>query len=274
MKSKLRHFWQTALFCAWLTTNLSAASDLLTQGYSAMYNLKFDDAHRDFANYEHAEPNDPMGPVSNAAAYLFFEFDRLKILHSEFFADNQSFFSKKKPPANPQVKRDFEAALAQSKTLADTLLQKHPDDRSALLANVMRIALHADYLALIEKDNWQALTEIKQARTDADALVKKYPDCFDAYLAMGVENYLLSQKAAPVRMFLRMTGAQTSKEEGMVKLRIVAAKGEYLRPYAKILLAIAALRDGNKAEAVSLLRELAAMFPRNGLFQEELKKLT
>jgi hypothetical protein len=254
--------------------NLSAATDLLAQGYSAMYNLKFDDAHRDFQDYQHADPADPMGPVSNAAAYLFFEFDRLKILHSEFFADNQSFFSKKKPPANPQVKRDFEAALAQSKRLADALLQKHPDDRSALLANVMRIALHADYLALIEKDNWQALTEIKQARTDADALVRKYPDCFDAYLAMGVENYLLSQKAAPVRMFLRMTGAQTNKEEGMVKLRIVAAKGEYLRPYAKILLAIAALRDGNKAEAVNLLRELAAMFPRNGLFQEELKKLS
>ncbi len=248
--------------------------DPLAQGYHDMYNLKFADAHKTFEDYEHANPADPMGPVSDAAAYLFFEFERLKILHSEFFADNSSFFSKKKLAADPMVKHDFEAALAESKKRADAMLQKDPNARDALLANVIRIALHADYLALIEKDNWQALTEVKQARADADALVTKYPDCYDAYLAMGVENYLLSQKAAPIRLFLRMTGAETDKEQGLVKLRIVADKGHYLKPYAKILLAIAALRDNKKPEAVKLLQELAAQFPRNDLFQEELKKLS
>jgi hypothetical protein len=235
--------------------------DPLAAGYHDMYNLKFADAHRTFEDYQHANPADPMGPVSDAAAYLFFEFERLKILHSEFFADNSSFFSKKKLAADPQVKRDFEAALAESKKRADAMLQKNANARDALLANVIRIAL-------------QALTEVKQARADADALVKKYPDCYDAYLAMGVENYLLSQKAAPIRVFLRMTGAETDKEQGLIKLRIVADKGHYLKPYAKILLAIAALRDNRKPEAVKLLQELAAQFPRNDLFQEELKKLS
>ena len=269
-------------YCRWALialacSKLSAAPpepDPLAQGFQAMYNLKFDEAHRVFQEYERANPADPMGPVSNAAAYLFFEFENLRILHSEFFADNQSFFAKKKLRPDPQVKRDFEDSLAKSKVLADALLQKQPDARAALLANVVRIALHADFEALIEKDNWQALNEVKQARTDADALVKKYPDCYDAYLAMGVENYLLSQKAAPVRMFLRMTGAQTDKEQGLKKLQIVADKGHYLKPYAKILLAIAALRDNNKPQARQLLQELAAQFPGNGLFQEELKKLS
>jgi len=260
--------------CAAMLVAADGDPDPLAQGYHDMYNLKFADAHRTFEDYQHANPADPMGPVSNAAAYLFFEFERLKILHSEFFADNSSFFSKKKLAADPQVKRDFEAALAESKKRADAMLQKDPNARDALLANVIRIALHADYLALIEKENWQALTEVKQARADADALVKKYPDCYDAYLAMGVENYLLSQKAAPIRLFLRMTGAETDKEQGLIKLRIVADKGHYLKPYAKILLAIAALRDNKKPEAVKLLQELAAQFPRNDLFQEELKKLS
>jgi hypothetical protein len=92
-------------------------------------------------------------------------------------------------------------------------------------------------------------------------------------LAVGVENYLLSQKVAPLRFVLRMTGAQTDKQEGLRKLRLVADRGNYLKPYAKILLAIAALRDGNRAQAMSLLEELAQQFPANGLFREELTKL-
>jgi hypothetical protein len=249
-------------------------ADTLAEGYQDMYNLRFDSAHKIFQAYERNNPADPMGPVSDAAAYLFYEFERLNILRSEFFADNSSFFaSSRKLKADPQVKRDFEAALARSKALSDAMLQKQPDAREALLATVVRIALHADYLALIEKENWQALNEIKQARMLADELVKKYPDCYDAYLAMGVENYLLSQKMAAVRLFLRMTGAETDKQQGIQKLRIVAEKGQYLKPYAKILLAIAALRDENRKEAVALLKQLAGQFPGNGLFRDEIKKL-
>lgn len=250
-----------------------AAADVLAQGYQDMYNLRFDTAHRAFHDFEKANPQDPLGPVSDAAAYLFYEFEQLKVLRSEFFASNNNFLSHHKLAADPEVKREFEAALAQSKELSDAILKAHPDDRNALLAQVVRIALHADYLALIEKDNWQALNEIKQARGYADALTTHYPDCYDAYLAKGVENYLLSQKPAPVRFLLRWTGAQTDKEQGLKDLRIVAEKGHYLKPYAKILLAIAALRDNNRPEAVGLLKQLAEEFPENGLFQEELKKL-
>lgn len=251
-----------------------AADTTLEAGYQDMYNLRFDSAHKAFQNYERANPEDPMGPVSDAAAYLFFEFERLNVLRSDFLTSDKSFLSSGRLNADPNVRREFEAALARSQTLSDALLKKQPDARNALLANVLRIALHADYVAAIEKENWQALTEIKQARTLADALVKRYPDCYDAYLAMGVENYLLSQKAAPLRLFLRMTGAQTDKQEGIVKLRIVADKGQYLKPYAKILLAIAALRDGKRQEAIDLLKQLAAQFPGNGLFQDEIKKLS
>jgi hypothetical protein len=251
-----------------------AAADTLEAGYQEMYNLRFDSAHKAFQGYERAHAEDPMGPVSDAAAYLFFEFERLNVLRSEFLTNDNSFISPHRLNADPAVKRDFEAALARSQALSEAQLKKQPDSRNALLANVIRIALHADYVAAIEKDNWQALKEIKQARSLADALVKRYPDCYDAYLAMGVENYLLSQKVAPVRMFLRMTGAQTDKQEGIVKLRIVADKGEYLKPYANILLAIAALRDNKREEAIRLLKQLAAQFPGNALFQDEIRKLS
>jgi hypothetical protein len=252
----------------------SPAIDLLAEGYRDMYNLEFDAAHRCFGDYERAHPADPVGPVSDGAAYLFFEFERLKILRSEFFTENESFFHITRTKPDPHVRDAFEADLARCGQLSQALTQRDSDTQRALFATVLRMALHADYEALIEKRYWQSLDEIKQARSNADTLLAKHPDYYDAYLAVGVENYLLSQKAAPVRLFLRMTGAQTDKQAGIEKLRLVADKGRYLKPYAKILLAIAALRDNRVSEAKQLLTELAQQFPLNSLFRDELKKLS
>src|ERR1700676_191044 len=60
-------------------------------GYRQMYNLEFQAAHETFHNWERQNPADPWGPASDAAAYLFFEFDRLHILQSDFFSDDSNF---------------------------------------------------------------------------------------------------------------------------------------------------------------------------------------
>ncbi len=198
---------------------------LLEQGYRDMYNLQFDAAHHVFHQFEQQHPKDPMGPVSDSAAYLFFAFDRLKILRADFFTEDNNFTEKKKLDLDPRVKRDFEADLSRSKQLADAILQKSPNDTTALLATVTRMALHADFEALIEKQNMQALNEIKSAQVEADKLLAICSDCYDADLAIGVENYLLSQKSAPVRWLLRLTGAQTDKETGMQKFEPWRKKG-------------------------------------------------
>lgn len=215
-----------------------------------------------------------MGPVSDAMAYLFYEFDRLKILRLELFKDKKVFLNRQKPKPDPETKQKFENALQESQQLAEKALQHSPHDERALLANVLRLVLKSDYDALIDFHYPQALNEIKKATAQAKKLLAKHPDCYDANLAIGVENYLLSLKPAAVRWFLRLTGAQTSKKTGIAKLRIVADKGDYLKPYAKVLLAIAALRDNDKKKAREILEGLAKEFPNNDLFQSEWKKLT
>jgi hypothetical protein len=171
------------------------------------------------------------------------------------------------------VKADFEQDLQRTEELASAILAHSPDDANALLATVMRVGLRADYLSLIERRNMAALTEVKQSRTTAELLLSKHPDCYDGYLAIGVENYLLSLKAAPLRWFLRAGGAQTDKDAGIENLRLTADKGRFLKPYARLLLAVAALRDKNKPEAGRILTWLTVEFPRNHLYREELARL-
>ncbi len=252
---------------------LYAQSDLLDLGFHQMYNLDFGGAHRTFHEYEKLKPADPLGPASDAAAFLFSEFDRLRILQSEFFVDNNSFFSMHRSTADPAVKAGFDQDLHRSEELASTVLATSPDDVNALLASVMRTGLRADYLSLIEKRNMAALSEVKQGRTFAELLLSKHPDCYDGYLAVGLENYLLSLKPAPVRWILHATGAQTDKETGLEKLRLTADKGHFFKPYARLLLAVAALRDKNKPEAGRILTWLSSEYPQNRLYREELARL-
>src|SRR5690348_3433542 len=105
----------------------------LEQGYRQMYNLQFADAHQTFQNWQSQHPDDPLGPVSDAAAYLFGEFDRLHILQSEFFTQDQHFYTDKKLAPDLAVKQKFEAALASARALA----ARKPDDPNAMFAALL-----------------------------------------------------------------------------------------------------------------------------------------
>ena len=238
-----------------------------------MYNLEFTQAHRVMAEYQTKHPNDPLGPVSDAAACLFSEFNRLHILQSEFFTDDSSITSSDKLSPDAAVKAQFDQDLANTERLAAAEKSNREHWANAMFADTLRLGLHADYLALIDKRELAALSEVKQARQLAEQLLSRYPQFYDAYIAVGVENYLLSIKPAPVRWILHMTGAQTDKQNGLKKLGLTAEHGQYLAPYARLLLAVAALRDGDRNKARQLLTWLATQYPHNTLYRQELAKL-
>jgi hypothetical protein len=126
---------------------------------------------------------------------------------------------------------------------------------------------------MIEKKNLPALSEVKESTALAQKLLAVHPDVYDAYIAQGIENYLLSQKNAAVRWFLRLGGAQTDKQVGIEKTSVTAEKGHYFMPYARLLLAIQELRDNNRVDAKQKLTWLASEYPGNHLYREELERL-
>jgi hypothetical protein len=246
---------------------------VIERGYRQMYDLNFDEAHRTFAQWELEHPSDPLGPVSNAAAYLFAEFDRLNILHSEFFVDTGLFHRSPKVVPDPEARREFDQELEKSGKLSNSILGATPEDADALFAKILTLGLRADYEGLIERRYFDALKVIKDSRSTAEKLLVIQPNYYDAYLALGVENYLFSLKPAPVRWMLQAGGAQTDRDKGVADLRLTAEKGSYLSPYARLLLAVAALRSKDLPRARELLDALAHEFPHNRLYEQELAHL-
>lgn len=248
-------------------------SDSLDVAYRQMYNLQFREAHATIRGYEQLHPGDPFGPTSDAAAYLFNEFDRLDVLQTELFVDDEVFKHRKRPDADPGIREAFERDLAESNREADAILEHSPNDRNALLSKVFDSGLEADYLSLIEKRNLEALHYTKNGGLLAEKLLAVAPDCYDAYLAVGVENYLLGLRPAPERWLFRLYGAEANKDRGVRTLELTAQKGHYLQPLAQLLLAVAALRDKDSNRAKELLRNLAQEFPKNPLYQKQLERL-
>ncbi len=254
------------------TTTLSPSLPL-DAGYRQMYNLQFAEAHQSFRSHQVSHPDDPMGPCSEAAAFLFSEFDRMGILRSELFTDDGRFKRMQTGAPDPAARQGFERALARSDQLADAILRRSPGDANAMFARMMNLGMRADYSGLIEKRYLASLAYIKQAGILGEKLLSLHPSYYDGYLALGIENYLLGLRPAPVRWVLRLYGAKADKREGIEKLTLTAEKGHYLLPYARLLLAFAALRENDPNRARDLLEGLSREFPGNPLYAKELARL-
>lgn len=245
----------------------------LYAGWLQMYDLKFDEAHQSFAEWKQAHPYDSLGPASDAAAYLFSELARLGALESELFVDDSHFKERERLTPDAAKKALFEQEIAQAERLADAALQKSETDPNALFVKSLIFGLRADNAGLIEKQSFAALDYTEKSRVFAERLVQADPRASDAYFGLGIENYLLSLKPAPMRFLLRMAGANVNREKGLEELRQTAERGRYLEPFAKLVLAVAALRDNDSARAREILGELHRRFPDNGLYTREMERI-
>src|SRR5262249_42953559 len=100
------------------------------------------------------------------------------------------------------------------------------------------------------------------------------PDATDAYVAPGIANYVIGTLGAGSRFMLWFGGIHGDKRLGMQQVSRTAENGRYLKPFAKIVLALAARREKQTSLAKQLLRDLNDQYPDIALFASEYAKAT
>lgn len=245
----------------------------LDSGFRFLYDLDFDHAHQAFAAWQQQYPDNPLGPACEAATLLFSEFNRLGVLESQFYQDDKAFQARREFTPDPALRARFNAALDRAESSAQARLAKDTKNRDALFALTLASGLRADYAALIEKRNLASLHFTKQATAWAQQLLVVDPSCYDAHLATGVSQYIVGSMSAPVRWLVRLGGVSGDKATGMRELQVTADRGQYLAPFARILLAIAYVREKDGPRARELLVALRNDFPQNPLFAREISRL-
>ncbi|MFZ0856135.1 MAG: hypothetical protein WAN10_04710 [Candidatus Acidiferrales bacterium] len=245
----------------------------LDAGFHLLYELKPEEARSQFESLQKSHPEDPLGSAADAAAYLFEECYRQGVLTSDFFLDDKRFLGKIPLKPDPELREAFFAADKRAQDLAQMQLKSNPDDPNALFAMTLSVGMEADYASLIEKQQLDSLKKIRLADMYAKKLLVIAPDAADAYLGLGTANYVIGSLPGIKKFFLGFAGIHGDKKVGIQQLGIAADRGRYLRPFAKILLAMAALREKKPEVARSQLAELVAEFPENPLFVSELGKV-
>ncbi len=250
------------------------ATPELDRAFSRLYNFDFTGAHAALDRHIASQPNDPVGYSTRASAYLFYELDRLGILESEFFSNDERIADKKKLKPDPAVREKLQQAVGEARVRADADLKKNANDTNALFSMCIADGVMTDYTALVERRQIASLSLVRSAAAYAARLLKADPHYYDAYLSTGITEYLIGSMPFFVRWFVRIDNVKPDKAAGIDKLSLTARHGRHLKPFAKILLAIAYLREKKPTRSKELLVDLSREFPENPLFRRELEKVS
>jgi hypothetical protein len=260
--------------CAGGTKGIRASDTrIIRDSFDALYRFQFPRAYQTIDQYIQRYPEDPIGYAVLSSIALFEELDRLSILEGEFFQDDEKIKDEKKLKPDPTIRKRIFDSVAKAQKLAMEDLREDPKDTNALFAMTVTEGITMDYLALVDKKQTSSLKHAKASQSYAVRLLKIDPEFYDVYCTTGFSEYLLGSLPFFMRWFVKFEDTQGSKEEGLRKLQIAATKGDYFKPFAKLLLAIFYLRQKEPELSERYLAQYEALYPQNPLVRRERKKL-
>jgi len=107
----------------------------------------------------------------------------------------------------------------------------------------------------------------------ARKLLALRPPVDDAYMTFGTVEYVVGSLPFFVRWFVHLDQISGSKQKAVEDLELVARRGRYYGPLARMTLAVIHIREKRFGKAEELLAGLTAQFPENPLFRKELTRV-
>lgn len=244
----------------------------LSAGFHLLYGQNFSEAREKFNNWEAQHSEEPFGEIAVAASYLFEELFRQGVLSSDFFLNEKRFLNGIQGKPDIARMKSFEEAIVLARRFAKKRLLKNPREAEALFALTLAAGMESNAAMMLKKQHIESLKRLKEANEYAKQLLAEQPDVDDAYVALGSANYIIGSLSGGARFMLWFGGVHGDKKLGMEQLGKTIDGGRYLRPFAKILLALAARREKQDTLAQKLLCELSEEYPESSLFAAEYAK--
>lgn len=244
----------------------------LAAGFRLLYEQRFPEGREKFSTWSSQNPDDPFGYAAQAASYLFEEFYRQNVLTSDFFLNEKKFLHGIDGKPDPELMKGFEDAIAQTKELAAKRIASNSKDPEAYFALTLAAGMESDADMILKKQHLEALKRLKEGNEHAKILLAEQPDAADAYVAIGTANYIVGSLTVGARMMLWFGGIHGDKKLGMAQVGKTVENGRYLKPFAQIMLALAARREKQNDLAQKLLHDLSEEFPASPLFAAEYAK--
>lgn len=214
---------------------------LIVEGINSIYNIDFSGALAKFQEAKSLAPNDLRGPFFESTVYFW-----------------KALFTKNRA--------DYEMYLNLSDKIIDkceNLTDKNSNDLDAHFYEGWTYTLRAFLMYMVDKEVLKPASEIKDGNKALTFVIEKNPQYYDAYLGLGLYNYIISMIPRKLQWLTAILGYSGDREEGKKYLNLASDKGTYTNTEAKVYLTLLAWREEDYPLAESFATQLTTKYPES-----------
>jgi tetratricopeptide (TPR) repeat protein len=123
--------------------------------------------------------------------------------------------------------------------------------------------LRAFIIYMTDQNAFQAASDIQDGNKALKFVVEKNPSYYDAYLGLGIYNYIISFIPRKLQWLTNILGFTGDREEGKRQLILAAEKGTYTNTEAKFYLTLLAWREENYPLSEDYCNQLTTSYPQS-----------
>jgi tetratricopeptide (TPR) repeat protein len=249
----------------------AAAADpklIYDQSTDALYNLDFNTAQHGYETLTHDYPDNPdYWNALAASIWLHIMYEQQK-LNVESFAGASLGTKDSRDTVNPAEEKRLRDTINIAIAKADLMLKKNPKDIRALYAKGISNATLASFEASAKRSYLSAGSKAKVARDLHQQVLELDPSFDDARTSVGAFNYVVGVIPGFVRFLLMPIGIRSAgKDIGIQQLETAAARAKTTATDARMMLIIVYNREKRYEDALRIVTELHARYPRNFIFE-------
>ena len=214
---------------------------LITEGINSIYEIDFPTALSKFQEAKSTAPNDLRGPFFESTVYFW-----------------KALFTKNR--------NDYETYLNLSDKIIEKCsgaVDKNENDLDAQFYMGWTYTLRAFILYYIDKNVLKAASDIKDGNKALVYVVEKNSAYYDAYLGLGIYNYIISFIPRKLQWLTSLLGFSGDRDEGKRQLMLASEKGTYTTTEAKFYLTLLAWREENYTLAEDYASQLTGAYPKS-----------
>jgi tetratricopeptide (TPR) repeat protein len=243
---------------------------LRTEGNDLLYNLDYQTARDRYLRMTKMAPDHPAGYVYLANNLWLETLNASRRLTTSVYTSGSFYVQDaEEDEVNRKREREFNELIKQALAVTKARLDRNPQDVEALYYSAAAQGLRAGYSVSVKRSFRKAIGDANGSIKIQKRVIKLDPNYTDAYLSIGLYEYVIDSLPFFWRTLARLAGLSGSKKRGIEHLEMVAERGKYAADDARVLLIGIYGREGKPDRALELISYLANKYPRNYLFGVE-----
>jgi predicted Zn-dependent protease len=238
-----------------------------TKGFDHVYSLEYEEARSAFQSLRQQYPRHPGPPLYLAVTLWQHELFRRQDLRLDRFVTPGSFMQATERRMPDEERNAFFKYIGDSQAACLAILKEEPGNRDARYFSGAADGLLAAFAITIDHDKREAFRHGKKAYQQHLEIVEEQPDYYDAYVTIGLYEYIVDNLPWYMKWIAQIAGYKGSEERAFKYLRLSATKSQFVSENARTILIVLCVREKLYDEALENAEFLQRRYPRNFLLQ-------